>query len=162
MTLSVLVLIGLIVFSSAPLVVGILAARSNARFGRGATNESLFWGMLGGYLVVLGLVGWALISTVSKHQQEGYEQLFTVAFLTLLGLPGSILPFFTALSVDQGSIPRPIGISSMSVWLVIGTLSWQLLVVVGGRWLIQIRARRRSSELKESMGQAQTGVPEVR
>ena len=140
---ATLVLIGLIVWSAVPLVAGILAARSNARYRRGSTGDVIFWGSVGGYLGFLALIGLVLIATVSRPQQEGLAAYSAMIVLTAGGVPGSILPFLLGVGVDQGSIPRPSGLPSMSTWLVISTLCWQFFLIVGVRWLTQIRSRTR-------------------
>jgi hypothetical protein len=142
---AMLVLIGLVVCNVAPLAVGIVAARSYARHRRGSTRDVIFWGSVGGYLGFLALVGLMLIDTVSRPQPEGLAAFSAMLFVTAGGLPGSILPFLLGMGVDQGSVPRPIGLSSMSTWLVISTLCWQFFLIAGIRWLTQLRSRARRS-----------------
>jgi hypothetical protein len=123
------VLIGLVVGNIAPLAVGIAAARSYARYRRGSTRNVV----VGGYLGFLGLFGPMLIDTVSRPQPEGLAAFSAMLFVTAGGLPGSVLPFLLGMAVDQGSVARPIGLSSTSTWLVISTLCWQFFLFVGIR-----------------------------
>jgi hypothetical protein len=143
MALSILCFIGLVVFSGAPLVVGILGARINARFRGRPGRDATFWAIVGSYLGLLALLGLLLIATVSSPQQEGLGAFSASFVMGLGGLPGSILPLMMALGVDQGTLPRPFGLGSMSTWFVIGTLCWQFFLIVGVRWLVQVPSRKR-------------------
>ena len=142
--LSVLFLIGLIIFNGVPLVVAIGAARSNHRYGKGTTTNVVFWVLTGVYLGWVGLIGLFLISTVSQPQQEGLAAFSGMAMLSVIGLPGSVIPATTASFVADGTLVRPFGLSSMSAWLVIGILCWQFFLIVGIRWLIQLQPRGRT------------------
>lgn len=138
---SIVTLIGLVVFNAAPLVFGILAVRSAARDSAKLSTDWVFWGLLGIYLGAIGLIGLALISTVSHPQREGLATVSLTGAFTVVGLPGSVTPFFAGLAVLRGSIARPFGLASMSTWLVIGTLCWQFFLIVGLRWLVRTRSR---------------------
>jgi hypothetical protein len=141
--LSVLMLCGLIAFDGTPLVLGAIAARSIVRFGaRGASNR-LFWGLLAVLLGLIAYWGNALYSTVNHYQPEGYGAAVFIVIVTVLGLPFSLIQLAVASAVFTGSLPRPFGLSSMSMWLLIGSLCWQFFFVVGLRWLIQFGVRRR-------------------
>ena len=124
-------------------MVGIFAARSNYRFHGGPPREATFWAIAGSYLGLLALPGLLLVATVSTPQQEGLAAFSAIFVMGAGGLPGSILPLLMALGVDQGNLPRPFGLASMSTWFVIGTLCWQFFLIVGVRWLVQLPARGR-------------------
>lgn len=143
LTLSILFFLGLVIFSAAPLVLGILAARSNTRFRLTAQNDAIFWAIVAAYLALLMFPAFVLIGSVSTPQPEGLGSYSAVIVLGAAGFPGSILPLTTAIAVDEGSLPRPIGLGSMSTWLVIGTLCWQFFLIVGVRWLVQLPSRKR-------------------
>lgn len=139
---SVLVLLGLVVFNGAPLVAGACAAVSSSRRAGARGYSRVFWALAGSYLGSLALIGLFLIQTVAHPQQEGLAAFSEICFVSVLGLPGSIVPLLAGVGVSDGSIVRPWGLSSMSTWFVVGTLCWQFLFLVGLRWLSQLRARR--------------------
>jgi hypothetical protein len=138
---SVLVLLVLIVIVVAPLVVGIRAARSNARYPYNTSIDHLFWRVFGSYFVLLGVLGAFLIATASAPHPDGVAAIVLAAVFGVASLPGSILPFILGLAVTLGWVARPFGLSNMSVWFVVGSICWQFFVIVGFRWQLQWRAR---------------------
>jgi hypothetical protein len=141
---AVLMLAGLIVLTGVPLAIGVLAAHSNSRHAATGGANRLFWGLLAALLGTIAFWGYALYTTVDHFQPEGYGELSFGIVVTVWGLPFSVLYVVIGTLASTGSLPRPFGLSSMSVWLVLGSLCWQFLFVVGIRWLTLTGARRSS------------------
>ena len=138
------------------------AARCNNRYPHETTSNTVFWALTGAYLGWVGLTGLFLILTVSQPQQEGLAAFSGMAVLSAIGLPGSVIPAVTATLVSDGTIVRPYGLSSMSPWLVIGTLCWQFFLIVGVRWLIQLRTSGRARASMVGVGEPPTILGEIR
>jgi hypothetical protein len=127
-----------------PLVLGILAAHSNARYRNPRTSERLFWGFTGGYLLIVGLLALGLIELVAHPQQEGLAAFSAAAVQWFLTLPGSLATLGMYLSLSGAPTLHQAGADSLVIFSAVGNLCWAFFDVVGIRWLSQIGGRARA------------------
>lgn len=127
----------------APLAFGLMAARSNARYRTSRRTEGSFWGMTAGYLVLAGAIGGGLIETVAHPQIEGLAAFSAEVVLAGFTLPGSAVPVLLSAVLAFHELPRPFGLGSLTVWLVIGVLCWTFFDAAVLRWILQSKRRAR-------------------
>ena len=143
-TLSILFLGILIVIDVvAPLALSLRASRSNARYRSSRRSEGAFWGMTAGYLLLAGAIGGGLIETVAHWHSERFAAFSAELVLAGITLPGSIVPGVASYILSLHDLPRPFGLGSLNVWLVIGVICWSFFNAAGLRWVLQSRRRAR-------------------
>jgi hypothetical protein len=144
---SLLMLLVLVVVVGLPLVLGLGAARSNARYAYNEPINRLFWGVVGGYLVGVGILGVVLVVAATQHP-HGPAAAWLTGIVGFLALPGSILPLVLDLGSTFGWLPHPLGLPNSSAWFVVASMCWQFFVIVGFRWQLQWRGRSAARELR--------------
>jgi hypothetical protein len=128
----------------APLTLGVLAAINNTRVRTSARREAAFWAILVGYLAIVGLLGWSLISLESTPQVEGLAGFSAAGVTGMSAFPGSIVPILSTGVLSYWQFPRPAILGSLSVWFVIGCVAWGFFNAAGLRWLIHTKRRSRA------------------
>lgn len=148
---SILVLLGFVALGPGPLVLGLIAARSNARYAPSRSRGQIFWALVGTYLGIASLIGLAEIANQAHPSWENYVGVFLGGVFTLGTAPGSFLPFLGAYTVAMGWLPRPGLFPSVWDWFVLDAICIQFFFIVGIRWLSQ-------SRIRQAARQTSTGV----